>query len=363
MMEEFRALKAIRDYLEGKGVEEICNILFYTDIEYQQICFDFVTCGKLIEKYDVNYISERLNINKELVVEYVDLWKKELAKGAERIKELSDRFENPLIKFIKNIPDKTNNFIMELRQWFDFSPAKAEAYVALLEKYSEKNFRYGRKEGEIVYHAVSSDEPPGKPLAECRIIPVVLPLVNKDDIKYASSSIMALKWEKILRLTTFARAQGASLNQADLAFLLGVDFGVIQRLIQANHQIIVPLRGNMLDIGPGITHMKKIISLYMQGYTETEIKGRTGHSYESIEEYIRMFSAVLVLRDRKMPPVHMRQAIGCSMKLVESYIDTIKEYDLPEYTFKLNMIRQIFFNTEVKQKKNRFNPGKQKREE
>ena len=57
--------------------------------------------------------------------------------------------------------------------------------------------------------------------------------------------------------------------------------------MKKNNQKILPTRGNIHDIGPGVSHAEKIISLYLQGYTETEIKLKTGHAYESIEDYLR----------------------------------------------------------------------------
>ena len=149
---------------------------------------------------------------------------------------------------------------------------------------------------------------------------------------------MALKWVKLLRLSTAAKAQGACLNQADIAFLLGVEVGVIQRLMQANPKVVLPLRGNVMDIGPGLTHVRQIISLYLQGYTETEIKHRTGHSYESIEEYVRAFSTVVTLADRGMPAPLIRQAMRCSAKLVETHLALYREYNRPEYAWRLELI-------------------------
>lgn len=35
--------------------------------------------------------------------------------------------------------------------------------------------------------------------------------------------------------------------------------------------------------GPAISHAKKIITVYLNGYDETENVGRTSHSYESVE--------------------------------------------------------------------------------
>lgn len=55
-------------------------------------------------------------------------------------------------------------------------------------------------------------------------------------------------------------------------------------------KVVLPIRGRVTDMGPTLSHAEKIIRLYMDGYTETEIVRRTGHSYESIERYLIDFA-------------------------------------------------------------------------
>ena len=66
-----------------------------------------------------------------------------------------------------------------------------------------------------------------------------------------------------------------------------------------------------------VTHRKEIVELYLQMYTESEIVARTGHSYESIENYIKEFAAVLVMAERGMGPTLIRRVLGRSLKLRE----------------------------------------------
>jgi hypothetical protein len=105
---------------------------------------------------------------------------------------------------------------------------------------------------------------------------------------------------------------------------------------------------------PGLSHAEKIIEFFLHGYTETEILRRTGHSYASIERYLLMFSRVVALMDRKMPLPLIRQAIGCSMKLVEKYSQIYDKYNTPDYQFTLMQIRRIFDKNNNTAKKNSF---------
>lgn len=157
-----------------------------------------------------------------------------------------------------------------------------------------------------------------------------------------------LKRLKIVRFTTEARHQGACLNQADLAYLLAIHVGVIQQMTQKHDNILLPTRGNVVDMGPGLTHVEQIVELYLQGYTETEIVRRTGHTYGSIENYIMMFSRVVSLLERKMPIPLIRQTIGCSMKLVEKHATLYHKYNTPDYQFMLMQVKRIFESHHVK---------------
>lgn len=107
-------------------------------------------------------------------------------------------------------------------------------------------------------------------------------------------------------------------------------------------------------MGSTLSHAEKIIALYMDGYTETEIKRRTGHSYDSIENYLwnfsraicltergmplpairraavdnylRLFDRVLVLLYFRMPPHLMRQVTGHSLALINEHLALAKKH-------------------------------------
>ncbi|MCL6559265.1 MAG: DUF1670 domain-containing protein [Firmicutes bacterium] len=232
----------------------------------------------------------------------------------------------------------------------NFSPAKARAFLRMLEKQIEEHSTT-RPSGTVVYYAVSGQEPPGKPLNECRLIPVNLSFYSPEDENYLNpDSTSQLKWQRILRYTGEAKAQGAYLSQPDLAFLLGVHPSVIQRLMSENRKVLVPTRGNLADMGPGISHMSRIVELYLQGYTETQIKHRTGHSYESIEAYLKTFATYVGLYDRGLPLPLIRKVMGRSLRLIKTCASLYERFNLPEYQWILTRIRQIFAREEAVKK-------------
>jgi len=351
-MVHFRGTYALKRYMSEVPAEVVCRELWFSPVAWHNLTLDFVALGESHRQgVDWEEAARRLRLSPDLAAEWLVLWQSATEAGNPVLQRLNDRFGQELYQFPCPDGDSVQGFRDELRHWFGFSRAKAEAYLAMLEDFQSRQVTQGRKPGDVMYYAVAANEPPGKPLAECQMVPVCLPLYDPDDTRYVTAdSVMALKWAKLLRLSTAAKAQGACLNQADVAFLLGVEVGVIQRLMQANPKVVLPLRGNVMDIGPGLTHVRQIITLYLQGYTETEIKQRTGHSYESIEEYIRAFSTVVVLADRGMPASLIRQTMRCSMKLVETHLTLYREFNLPEYSWRLDLIRNVFHRTEEAKK-------------
>ncbi len=226
------------------------------------------------------------------------------------------------------------------------------------------------EEGESIFLSLSASEGPRTRLSEGEIKAVRLSYIcdNDNDVKrYQNGSgsgggggsgsdngsnknrVSDLKFCRIQRYTTQAREQGGLLSLPDVAMLMGISIDSVRRHIQRNVQVVVPTRGLIKDIGRGVSHKCAIIELYLQLYTETEIVERTGHCYESVEAYLKEFSRVVVLSDKGLNKVMIRQITGRSMSLVESYLELYSKYDTnPDYTFRLEHIRKTFYRTDPK---------------
>jgi len=94
-------------------------------------------------------------------------------------------------------------------------------------------------------------------------------------------------------------------------------------------------------MGSTLSHSEKIIALYMDGYTETEIKRRTGHSYDSIERYIFDFARVTCLKERGMPLNLIRQALSMSRRVVTKYLELYERFSHPDFSFRMARIRKM----------------------
>jgi hypothetical protein len=115
--------------------------------------------------------------------------------------------------------------------------------------------------------------------------------------------------------------------------------------------IPIPTRGNMHDIGPGISHAQKIIKLYLEGHTETEIKFKTAHSYESIENYLRKFTKVVGLTDMGLNLNQVRMSAKMTYNLAAKFREIYEKYNTEEYGWIMAKIRNNFSQT-VKLKEN-----------
>lgn len=271
----------------------------------------------------------------------------ELANSAseKKLKELS--------WFSSSSGDQPLDLREELHRDFGFSPVKIRAIFGFLSELKTK-ITDSRGDTEIIYWAVSTVEPAGKPICECRLVPARIGLLNDDDLKVADPDLNRLrdiKLARILRYATETKHAGGYLTYADLSYLMGINTNSLSALVKKNPQLVVPLRGAECDIGRGTTHRRKIIELYLQMHTESQIVTRTGHSYEAVENYINEFATVWVLRKRGLPPPMIRKVTGRSMMLIRIYLELIEEYSAPEYAFKFQQLERIFDRHEPEFKK------------
>jgi len=347
----FRSTFVLRQYFDGQPLHELQKSFFFGNSQWEQWVREFLltTCSNSSAK-----CMNLLHFPDELAHEYSNLFND--IKDTATFKAFYNSFQHLIpVHGLHGLSADEQLFLYDLEYNHRFSKAKCKMYMQMLSELKEQLSQLNRPDNSIIYFATSDREPPGKPLSFSQMKPAILSWWTNEDLKISSlDSTESLKWQKILRFSTEAHNQGSCLNQSDLSFLLGIHPGVIQKLIKEHDNIALPLRGNVADMGPGLSHAEKIIELFLQGYTETEILRRTGHSYASIERYLLMFSRVVALMDRKMPLPLIRQAIGCSMKLVEKYSQIYDKYNTPDYQFTLMQIRRIFDKNNNTAKKNSF---------
>ena len=233
----------------------------------------------------------------------------------------------------------------EIRRDYEFPPAVCRALSETFMKYMDLYSGGIRGEGEIIFHAVSRDVPPGVPVEEMHLIPVKLRVYEPDDNIVCSSQFQkGLLDHRIIRITNDAFSQGALLTQADISSILGQGTRTIAHHIEAIEAsgTVIPTRGKWKDIGSGVSHKKRILELYLQGDQYTDIERKTKHSGEAIMRYVKDFSRVLVLKEEGYIINEIRMISGLSRKTVGEYLELINDYSSQEYEERLDHIRSIF---------------------
>jgi hypothetical protein len=233
-----------------------------------------------------------------------------------------------------------------------FSVARAELLAAAVEQVAKEQEGLERSAGDIVFWGIARHEGAGKALSECELQATTLTFYCPGEDDMPRGTMGDLKVRKATRFATSAYSQGGLLCLPDLAFLLGMSVSSVQRAL-ARSKVVLPTRGNISDIGRGVTHRAEIVTLYVQGYTEPQIVARTHHTYESVGAYLSDFSRVILLVEEGLPALHIRKVTRMGLTLVNAYINLYRQLDVPENQWKLNLIRRAAAAEEKKRHRSR----------
>lgn len=220
--------------------------------------------------------------------------------------------------------------------------------------------------GQMIWQAISEQEPPGKPLSECRFKRIRLTLVSIDeDVEVLKNyGHSAKRGQQILRMTQEAVDQEALLTQEGLAILLDCDVKTIRTDIkryQEKYGVIIPTRGNKKDIGPGLTHRERAVELFIQGKDAVAIARDLNHSLKAVERYIQCFCRVVYCQAQLRNTLKTALVVGVSVASVNRYLGLKDKYwNTLEYQERLSEIEKMgsqFWEYQDSKKK----PGRSRR--
>lgn len=189
--------------------------------------------------------------------------------------------------------------------------------------------------GTFIATAVSKEAkvgPYNRKLSDCPMVTVKLKLFTKQELEdYLSGQLTPshLLRKRAIRWFYEASEQGGYFTSQDVSLLSGVSLGTVSRWVrnyQDKNKTLVPTRGNMHDLGSGISHKKPIIRLYLQGKLPSEIARQTSHNVRNVSRYIKAFDTVRILR-KKHPPLEVVRLSGLGEKLCMDYIDICDTID------------------------------------
>jgi hypothetical protein len=238
---------------------------------------------------------------------------------------------------------------VELQEGYNLSPVEAQVLARRVQQMVDEYTGFDRQQGQITYQAIAIDEPPGKPLKACHKVAVHLTVVSENDAQvWASQGPEALRRLRVHRLIYEALMQGGALSQEDLACILGVSRKTVQRVFAYfRHQDEpLPSRGEVQDMGRGVSHKVPVIRRYVQDLGFSRISRELGrHGISSMARYLHHFALVMILEDRQLTPGQMQSVIGISENLVEQYRSLYAELNLPQHARTLERLKRTVFRS------------------
>lgn len=169
------------------------------------------------------------------------------------------------------------------------------------------------------------------------LVPVQLPMVSEEEITLLMTP--ALRRERKAR-RAFCRArfarwcfeayeQGGVLTLLDLSMLSGLGqshIGELLREYEARSGRIVPTRGTVHDLGPGVTHKKEVIRRWLRGESAAKIARVLNHSQMAVDRYLSDYRRVRLLA-QQFPTTELPALAGLSASVVREYLALLHKYE------------------------------------
>jgi len=233
---------------------------------------------------------------------------------------------------------------VELQSGYDLSPVEAQVLARRVQALADEQSGFDRQPGQITYRAVAIDEPPGKPLADCRRVPVHLTIVADEDARvWAEEGSLALRRVRVKRVVYEATMQEGALSQEDAAYVLGISLKSVRRIFAYFREQgeSLPSRGEIQDMGRGVSHKIPVIRRYVEDLSFSHISRELGnHGISSMARYLRHFALIMILEDRGLTPQQMESVVGISENLIEQYRDLYADLNTPRHHRTLERLKR-----------------------
>lgn len=187
--------------------------------------------------------------------------------------------------------------------------------------------------GQVMWPAVDENETAsyGKTMEKTKIKPIFVELIAQEDIEaiLQGENKTLTRQRAVIRLFNQAKDQGAVLSHADVATMMRLSSTTICAYVkdwEKQHNKIVPRRGTLHDIGPSITHKRKICYMVIvEGKSIEQTAREARHSPEAITRYVKDYKRIFTCLKAGLSPQDTSFAVKVSEKLVFEYINLIQE--------------------------------------
>jgi hypothetical protein len=222
----------------------------------------------------------------------------------------------------QQIKSSDGEFLYELQHGYELSPRLSEQILNSAKSHLVRE--HTLREGQIEVTVVGIEERSGRVLEKMEKKRVRLTIDNGvEDLGVVQEfGRIALRQVRLQRITDEAVEQGGVLSQEDVSKYLSCSLRTVKRDMEAIKQggTDIITRGVLHNIGRGQTHKAKIVGLYLEGLTYSELKLRTRHSVGAIKRYLESFTKVAMAERRGIVQTREISGVtGLSEHLVRQY--------------------------------------------
>jgi len=346
----YRDTRALELLFSGVSEEDLLRRLFMGRRMLQNALEELALVGGLLERgLSVQRIGEVSDLPLEKVKEYIGLWK--LDKGNRFLPKAEIESDEYIEEYGEAI--SRASLSRELSRDYDFTPGAARLFFKEIDSLEEEMRGNRLGENQILYYAVREEIGAGHPIADCKLVGVVLTVYNEEERNthlgesppnVRKQGTRMLKENRINRLAVEAKQRCGLLSVEDISYLTGLHPATISLILKGLRArgVEPPLRGVQKDMGKGVSHEVKAIEYYLLGYPEDIIAQRLHHGLDQLVIYQKRFRQVMLLREDGYSPTMISILSGISQKKVEDLLRLYEKYkERSEFGRKLSWIRNL----------------------
>lgn len=159
-------------------------------------------------------------------------------------------------------------------------------------------------------------------------------LLNDQKLLGQQAAKRTFNQHRFARWCQQAYQQGGVLSLFDLSLLSGLGEGQVGYLIrqyEQDHQLTLPLRGTVHDVGPSVSHKAEVIRRFLRGQSPAQIARDLNHTQQAVDIYIKDYEVTRKLA-QKFPVADIPALSRRSASLVKEHLKLIRQYE-PDLLF------------------------------
>jgi len=228
-----------------------------------------------------------------------------------------------------------NKFLNEYG--YDKGPVVAQAIVKDILSTIEGCYDQRVGPRQCLWMVVRVDRGKKRAIQATDLIPVRLTLITEEEIAILDDPVLGshqqatgrCRQQRVARMCFETYKQGGVLTVLDLSLILGVSHWVICKDIHTHEQAtgqLVPTRGTVHDIGPGVTHKAQVVRRFLRGEPPDCIARSIHHSQAAVDRYLSAYQRIRLLAQR-FPKDQLPALSGVALSVVAQYLALIGEYE------------------------------------